>query len=67
MILESESGVYMAGATFDVAGLYELHLEIGVGGTHESGEFHLPVLASSEDDGLDAMDHHGGHGQGYGG
>lgn len=65
-LVEAESGVYVAQHVFAGAGLYELHVEIDVGGTPESGAFHLPVLASSQDDGLGYMDHHGG-GHGHGG
>jgi hypothetical protein len=63
-LVEHESGVYSAEHTFGAAGLHELHLEIDVGGTLEIGDFHLRVLTSSEDDGLDHMDHHGGRGHG---
>jgi hypothetical protein len=66
-LVESESGLHTAEHEFGAAGLYELHLAIDVGGTLETGDFHLPVLASSEDDGLDHRDHHGGHGRDHGG
>ncbi len=65
-LVELAAGVYEADHPFGAAGLYELHVEIDAGGTLETGDFHVPVLASSEDDGLDYMDHHGGRGHGYG-
>jgi hypothetical protein len=66
-LVELEASVYGADHIFGASGLYEFHLEIDAGGTHESGDLHMPVLASSEDDGLDYMDHHGGRGHGHGG
>jgi hypothetical protein len=65
-LLESTAGSYEAEHAFGQAGLYELHLEIDVGGNVETGDFHMPVLASAEDTGLDYMDHHGGSGHGMG-
>lgn len=61
-LTEAAVGSYETDHTFGDAGLYELHLEIDDGVTVETGDFHMPVLASSDDSGLDYRDHHGGRG-----
>lgn len=67
-LTEAAAGSYETDHTFGDAGLYELHLEVDDGVTVETGDFHIPVLASSDDSGLDYRDHHGGRGhQGMGG
>lgn len=65
-LIESPPGRYGADHTFGEPGLYELHLEIDVDGDVVTGAFHLPVLASSDDSGLDYQDHHGKRGHGTG-
>jgi hypothetical protein len=63
-ILEEEVGEYEAGFTFGEEGVYELHVEIDIGGQHADGEFHIPVFseANEEEPGQDD----GGHGHGHG-
>jgi hypothetical protein len=65
-LAEAAAGRYEGDHTFGGAGLYELHLEIETDGDPASGDFHIPVLASLDDHGLDHMDHrgHSGHGTG---
>ncbi len=63
-VVEEEPGEYEAEYSFEEAGIYEVHVEIEVGGEHEDGEFHIPVL-TSVDDGEGADDEPGGHGHGH--
>lgn len=65
-LTEAAAGSYETDHTFGEAGLYELHLEIDVGATVETGDFHMPVLIGSDDSGLGYRDHHGGRGHGMG-
>ncbi len=64
LVVEEEPGEYEAEYSFEEAGVYEVHVEIEVGGEHEDGEFHIPVLASV-DDGEGAADEPGGDGHGH--
>jgi hypothetical protein len=63
-VAEAATGMYEAAHGFGEAGLYELHVEIGSSTPPDTGEFHIPVLTSLDDDGLDYRDHHGGDGHG---
>ncbi len=49
VVIEEDFGEYEAPFAFDAAGIYELHIEIEVVAEHVGGEFHLPVLAPSDD------------------
>lgn len=62
-VAEEEPGEYEAEFHFELAGEYELHVEIDVGGVFEDGEFHIPVL--TPDDGT-PPDDQGGGGHGHG-
>ncbi len=64
LVVEEEAGEYEAEYAFGDAGMYELHLEIEVGGDKEDGEFHVPVL-SEEDEG-EGNEDEGGDGHGHG-
>ncbi len=63
-VVEEEAGEYEAKYAFGDAGMYELHLEIEVGGDKEDGEFHIPVL--SEEDAGEGNEDDGGDGHGHG-
>lgn len=60
---EEAAGEYEVEHAFGEHGVYELHVEIDVGGTPENGEFHIPVLSPTPaDTGTEGGD---GHGHGH--
>lgn len=64
VVSEAATGVYEAEHAFGEAGMYELHVAIGTT-SPETGVFHIPVLTSMDDDGLDYCGEHQGGGGGH--
>jgi hypothetical protein len=60
---EDQTGEYEGEHAFGEAGIYELHVELLVGGEHEEGEFHIPILSPSDSG---AGDGEGGDNDGHG-
>ncbi len=63
-VSEEQPGEYEAGHAFGSAGLYELQVEVDVGGVVEEGQFHVPVqaLQPEEEEGENGETGGGGHG-----